>query len=318
MLGSRREFLAASACLPAFRSFSAQADEPALVLPLWPGTMPGGPVPDITETVDDQIDTLGFRYRVAIHVTRPTLSYFAPTKPTGAAALLIPGGGYTRVGIDREGFESARWLASLGVAAFVLRYRLPADHWGAGPDVALQDAQRAMRLIRLGGAGRWRVDPTRVMTIGFSAGGHLAGSLMTRFSQRVYPPGDEADHLSARPDGAVLVYPVISMSANTEGGTRRSLIGDRPTPAQIAAYSLDVNLPSTTPPVFLLHSLHDRTVPVDQSLAMFAAIRASGGSVDLHVFNDGNHGVGLRADPALPMADWPALVRRWQIHNRLA
>lgn len=303
VLASRREFLAASACAPAFRSFSARVDEPALTLPLWPEVMPGGPVPDIVETIDDQTDTLGFRYRVAIHVTRPTLSYFAPVRPTGAAALLIPGGGYARVGIDREGYETARWLAAQGVAAFVLRYRLPADRWGAGAEVALQDAQRAVRLIRLGGAGRWQVDPQRVTTIGFSAGGHLAGSLITRFNQRVYAPGDAADRLSARPDGAVLVYPVISMSGHTEGGTRRSLIGDAPTAAQVAAYSLDVNLPGTTPPVFLLHSLHDRTVPVDQSLAMFGAIRASGGVVDLHVFNDGNHGVGLRADPALPMAD---------------
>jgi len=316
MIASRRDLLAGALCLPGVREFSASTQEPTAVIPLWGALMPGGPIPKIVESVDDQIDTYGFRYRVAIAVTRPTLSYFAAKSPTGATALLIPGGGYSRVGIDREGYETARWLAAQGVDAFVLRYRLPSDGWGAGPDVALQDAQRAIRLVRQGGA--WKPDPQRVMVMGFSAGGHLAGRLAVSPNLRVYAPQDEADRLSARPDGAVLFYPVVNLNVATHGGSRKALLGDTPTKAQLDALSLDVNLPGTTPPVFLLHALRDRTVPVDQSLALFSAIRASDGPIDLHIFNEGNHGFGLRADPKWPVADWPALVRRWQIANGLA
>lgn len=316
MIASRRDFLIGASCLPEVRAFSASDQEPTAIVPLWSSIMPGGPVPSIVESVDDQIDTYGFRYRVGINVTRPTLSFFAAAQPTGAAALLIPGGGYSRVGIDREGYETARWLAAQGVHAFVLRYRLPANNWEAGPEVAFQDAQRAMRLIRQGGA--WQVDARRVTVFGFSAGGHLAGRLATRFDRRVYAPLDEADRLSARPDGAVLFYPVVDLHTPTHGGSRRALLGDNPTSAQLDDLSLDVNLPGTTPPVFLLHALHDRTVSVDQSLKLFSAIRASNGLVDLHVFNDGNHGFGLRADPRWPVAGWPDMVRRWQVANALA
>ncbi len=319
MITSRREFLAASASVVTMRGFSLDPREPDLVVPLWPdGKMPGGPAPKMIETIDDQVDNAGLRYRVAIHVTRPTMSYFAAASPTGAAVLITPGGGYSRVGIDREGFEVARWLNSLGIAAFVLRYRLPADRWGGGSDVALQDAQRAMRLIRSGGGGQWKVDPQRVSVLGGSAGGHLAGCLCTKVYDRTYPVIDAADHLLTRPDGAVLLYPVISMSGNTSGGTRTALIGPDPTPQQLAAWSLEVNLPPITPPILLIHAVRDRVVPVDQSLVLFGAIRASGGPIDMHLFEEGSHGLGLRADPAQPIADWPQIVRRWQVRNNLA
>jgi len=335
MHGSRRHFLAGAGALPLavatrtdaqeapvaspFTAFSADSREPDLVVPLWPeGKMPGGPAPKITETVDDQWDTAGLRYRVGVHVTRPTLSYFAAANPSGAAVLITPGGGYSRVGIDREGYECARWFAALGIAAFVLRYRLPGDRWGAGAAVALQDAQRAMRLIRGGGAGRWKVDPKRVTVMGGSAGGHLAGTLCVKVYDRTYAPIDEADRLLTRPDGAILLYPVVSMGANGHAGTRLALLGPDPSPAAIAEWSLDGALPGITPPIFLAHAVHDRVVPVEHSLALLASVRACGGAVDLHLFEEGAHGLGFRGNPAWPMSDWPNLARRWMVRNGLA
>ncbi len=331
----RRGFLAAAAMLPVaaatgtrcaaaqegdtapFARFSIDSREPDLVVPLWAeARMPGGPAPKIKESVDDQTDTAGLRYRVAAQVTRPSIAFFAAPRPSGAAVLIIPGGGYTRVGIDREGYESARWLNSIGVHAFVLRYRLPGDRWGAGPAVALQDAQRAMRLIRAG--GKWQVDPKRVTVLGGSAGGHLAGCLCVKVYDRTYDPVDDADHLLTRPDGAVLLYPVVSMGAHAHVGSRTALLGPDPSPAEMAAWSLDGPLPGITPPMFVAHAVHDRVVPVDQSLALFAAVRACGGAIDLHLFEDGAHGLGLRGNPAWPMSDWPNLAARWMVRNGLA
>ncbi|WP_343614859.1 alpha/beta hydrolase [Novosphingobium sp.] len=332
---SRRKILAAAAALPGtmvaaralgqvtrsadIASFSKDTREPDMIVPLWPaGSMPGGPVPAVTEAVDDQWDNAGLRYRVAEHVTRPTIAYFAASNPTGAAVLIIPGGGYSRVGIDREGYESARWMNALGVAAFVLRYRLPADRWGDGPVVALQDAQRAMRLIRAGGAGRWKVDPKRVTVMGGSAGGHLALCLSTKVYDRTYSELDAADHLLTRPDGAILLYPVVTLGVGTHVGSRMALLGPNPSPEAIAQWSFDKSIPGITPPILLVHAVHDRVVPVDHSLALFAAVRASGGAIDMHLFEEGAHGLGLRGDPAWPISRWPDLARAWQLRNGLA
>ncbi len=330
--GSRRTMLKAAALLPVaaasaahaqvatpadLLSFARDTREPDLVLPLWPeGKMPGGPIPAITERVDDQTDNAGLRYRVAEHVTRPTLAYFAATNPTSASVLILPGGGYSRVGIDREGYETARWFNAQGIAAFVLRYRLPADRWGGGALVALQDAQRAMRLIRAG--GKWSVDPKRVTVWGGSAGGHLAISLCVKVYDRTYPAIDAADRLLTRPDGAILLYPVVSMGAGAHTGSKLALLGPDASPADAAAWSFDQRLPGITPPIFLGHAVHDRVVPVDHALALFGAVRGSGGAIDMHLFEDGAHGLGLRGDPAWPMSDWPNLARRWQLRNGLA
>lgn len=300
-----------------FLAFAQDTREPDLVLPLWPeGRMPGGPVPNVTERVDDQTDNAGLRYRVAEHVTRPTLAYFTAANATGASVLILPGGGYSRVGIDREGYETARWFNAQGVAAFVLRYRLPADRWGGGALVALQDAQRAMRLIRAG--GKWSVDPKRVTVWGGSAGGHLAMSLCVKVYDRTYPAIDAADRLLTRPDGAMLLYPVVSMGAGAHTGSKLALLGPDASAADAAAWSFDQRLPGITPPIFLAHAVHDRVVPVDHALALFGAVRGSGGAIDMHLFEDGAHGLGLRGDPAWPMSDWPNLARRWQLRNGLA
>ena len=336
MRDDRRRFLRGAAALPVgapmagradaqgvtqagdspFAAFSRDTREPDLIVPLWPeGKMPGGPMPKIKEYVDDQWDTAGLRYRVGVAVTRPTISWFAATNPTGGAVLITPGGGYTRVGIDREGYECARWFAALGLHAFVLRYRLPGDRWGGGAAVALQDAQRAMRLIRAG--GKWRVDPKRVTVMGGSAGGHLAGCLCVKVYERTYELVDETDHLLTRPDGAILLYPVVSMGEHAHVGSRNALLGPDPSAADMAAWSLDGTLPGITPPIFLAHAAHDRVVPVDQSLALFGSVRACGGAIDMHLFDEGAHGLGFRGNPDWPMSDWPSLARKWMVRNGL-
>jgi acetyl esterase/lipase len=188
--------------------------------------------------------------------------------------VLMPGGGYERVVSDKEGFETARWLADRGYTCFVLLYRLPGDGWGAGPDAPLQDAQRAVRLVR-SKAAAMKFDPARVSIMGFSAGGHLAASLTTRFDAKVYDRVDAADDLSARPDLSALIYPVVSLvDGPVHGGSRKQLLGVSPTPEQIALYSPEQNVTDQVPPVFLLHAADDKTVPVANSLMMFTALKA--------------------------------------------
>ena len=170
--------------------------EPAgTVIDLWPSRAPGGEHVTVVQSEVERSHDPTFHDVAVIHTTRPTLTLFRPQTVSGASVLLIPGGGYQRVVVGKEGYEIANWLTSRGIAAFVLLYRLPADGWSAGPDAPLQDAQRAVRLIRRQ-APALGLDPNRVAVMGFSAGGHLAARLATRFSSKTYDPIDEADALS--------------------------------------------------------------------------------------------------------------------------
>jgi len=282
--------------------------DPTEVLPLWPGDPPGSAGVTAVETLIDRTVAGGLRDRATTHTRKPTLTVFRPTmKANGAAVVLMPGGGYERVVSDKEGFETARWLADRGYTCFVLLYRLPGDGWGAGPDAPLQDAQRAVRLAR-SQAAAMTFDPARVSIMGFSAGGHLAASLTTRFDAKVYDRIDAADDLSARPDLSALIYPVVSMvDGPVHGGSRKQLLGLSPTPEQIALYSPEQNVTDRVPPVFLLHAADDKTVPVANSLMMFTALKAKGIPAELHVFEEGGHGFGLRGIVGKPVAAWPSL-----------
>jgi acetyl esterase/lipase len=258
--------------------------DPTEVLPLWPGDPPGSAGVTGVETLIDRTVAGGLPDRATTHTRKPTLTVFRPAKANGAAVVLMPGGGYERVVSDKEGFETARWLADRGYTCFVLLYRLPGDHWGAGPDTPLQDAQRAVRLAR-SKATAMRFDPARVSIMGFSAGGHLAASLTTRFDAKVYDRVDAADDLSARPDLSALIYPVVSMAEGpAHPGSRKQLLGPSPTPEQVALYSPDQNVTDRVPPVFLLHAADDTTVPVVNSLMMFTALKAKAVPAELHVF----------------------------------
>ncbi|MFN3433270.1 MAG: alpha/beta hydrolase [Sphingomonas sp.] len=277
------------------------------VVPLWPGAIPGTPATPIVRKVNDRGKTPGTHDRAVSGIDVPALVVKRPARPNGAAVLLVPGGGYSIVSYDNEGLEQARWLNALGVTCFILLYRLPGEGWGERRLVPLQDAQRAMRLIRAR-ATRFGVDPARVAVLGFSAGGHLAGSLATRFAEPVYAAVDAADRLSARPDLAGLIYPVISMDpAITHKGSHDNLLGGAPSQADVDAASVDKRVTAETPPVFLAHASDDRTVPVANSLSLYAALLAAKRPAEMHLFDEGGHGFGVRLPTTVPAAAWPTL-----------
>lgn len=244
-------------------------------------------------------------------VTRPRMAVFRPQRPGGAAVLIMPGGGYRHVVIDKEGFEMGRWLAARGVTAFVLFYRLPHQGWAAGPDVPLADAQRAIRLIRRNHAALG-VDPERVSIMGFSAGGHVAASLAVRFAAQAYAPVDAADSATARPDGAALIYPVISMRKDlAHAGSRDRLLGPNPHAGQELAHSPDRNVPADAPPFFMLHAEDDDAVPVGNTLAMRDGLKSRGIQADTHLYAAGGHGFGISRAAGKPVAAWPETWLAW-------
>lgn len=297
------------------KDFPLTGPDPDEVLPLWPGDPPGGPVAGLVEQVEDRIKPGGLPDRAVRHITKPTLTVFRPAKPNGSALLLIPGGGYALVVKDKEGFETARLLSAEGITVFVLLYRLPNDGWKGGADTPLQDAQRALRLIRHQ-APTYGVAPGRIGVMGFSAGGHLSASLSTRYEERVYDPIDAVDMVSARPDHACLVYPVITLappSAHT--GSARNMLGPDPGQDRVARYSPENGVTPQTPPTFLLHALDDKGVVAENSMIMLAALRRQGVVAEAHFFQEGGHGFGLRGAVGKPVAAWPSLYLAWARRN---
>lgn len=291
--------------------------DPDETIDLWPSGAPGRPSPAPIEEVRERSTDPAYNDRIVLGISRPRMSVFRPARPNGAAVLITPGGGYSWVVVDKEGYEMARLLAARGITVFVLFYRLPGEHWAAGPDVALQDAQRAMRLIRTR-AARYRIDPARICAMGFSAGGHVCADLLTRFATRTYAPIDAADALSARPDAAAPIYPVISMTPpDAHAGSRRNLLGENPTPEQERAHSPHLNVPADAPPCFLLHAEDDNSVPVANTLLLHAALRARGVPCEMHLFPDGGHGFGLRLARGKSPEHWPDLFLAWGRYRRL-
>lgn len=314
---SRREALVGglllAGTLPAAARATATASTSATqeILPLWPAGAPGGERVTVTEEVVERPHPLGLRDRVARGVRVPTLTAFLPRNPARAGVLVIPGGGYKHVVIDKEGYETAAWLAAQGIAAYVLRYRLPGDGWAAGPDAPLQDAQRAMRMVR----DRCARDGTgheRTAVLGFSAGGHLAARLATHFDTTTYAPLDALDATPARPAATALLYPVVTLTgAGVHAGSRDFLLGPAPTPAALEQWSAQNGVTAATSPAFIVHAADDESVPLRNSQLLFDALRAAGVPVDMHVFARGGHGFGLRAIEGLPVAAWPTLLTDW-------
>jgi acetyl esterase/lipase len=290
---------------------SPAAAEPPEVILLWPEGPPGSVPEGLTETVVERENPFGLLDRAAHEVTAPSLTLFRPENPDGSAILIIPGGGYRWVVIDKEGFEGARHFSARGATVYVLRYRLPHQGWQAGPHAPLQDAQRAIRLIR-SRASADGIDPARVLVMGFSAGGHLAGALHTGAEVSTYAPVDAADVLSARPDATALIYPVATMRLpHAHPGSRQNLLGDAPSPEAETAWSLESRIEAGQPPVFLMHAEDDTAVPVENALLLYDALRAADVPVEMHLFETGGHGFGLRGIAGTPLEDWPDLVTGW-------
>jgi acetyl esterase/lipase len=249
--------------------------------------------------------------RAVVGIVRPTLELWKPEKPNGAAVVVLPGGAYQRVVVDKEGLEMGQSLSQDGLTVFVLTYRLPGGGHAQAREVALQDAQRAVRLVRKNAAG-WGLDANRIGVMDFSAGGHVAASLGTKYDRKVYDPVDDADALSARPDFLALIYPVISMETGvTHDVSRQELIGAEPSAAAIEEYSLDKQVRPDMPPTFLLHADDDPAVSPENSIRFYRALRVNKVPAELHIFRKGEHGFGLRFTKGLPVAVWPELYVAW-------
>lgn len=272
-------------------------------IPLWPGAAPDAqpaPGPE-TETLRTEHLIAGKPWIAVTNVTRPTLTIYSPKgKNTGVAALVFPGGGFEVLAMDLEGTEACNWLTSRGITCILLKYRVPSAPYDwrchcrpddfVRPTLALQDAQRAMGLVRLH-AREWHINPHKIGVLGFSAGGYLVAEISTNFERRLYPSVDAADRESARPDFAMAIYPGHLV---TDAGK----------------FNPNVPVSRETPPTFLLQAEDDYEDRVNQSLGYYAALEKAQVPVEMHLYAHGGHAFGLRPTK-LPIAQWPGLVDTW-------
>lgn len=234
-------------------------------------------------------------------------------KANGTAVIVLPGGGYQHLAMTYEGYDAARWLNTLGVSAFVLKYRLASA--GYHHPIFLGDASRAVRLVR-SKAAKWHIDPKRIGMLGFSAGGHLSTTLATHFDKGNAQAKDPVDRVSSRPDFLVLCYPSVTLKQFAYMPARPALFGNKPTEAQLNSLSNELHVTAETPPTFLFHTAADKGVLVENSVLFFSALRKAGVPAELHIFQEGVHGAGLgKGDPAL--TKWPLLCEQWMIKNKL-
>ena len=239
----------------------------------------------------------------------PELDVFLPKQGTGngTAVLICPGGGYRVVCVRKEGYDIAEWMAAQGITVFVLKYRLPSDAIMKDKTIGpLQDAQRAIRLIRQN-AAKWNIDNEKVGVMGFSAGGHLASTLSTHFNEKVY---EKAEGVSVRPSFSILIYPVISFDEKfTHMGSRENLIGKSPAPEKVQLYSNELQVNKETPPAFLVHATDDKVVPVQNSLRYYEALEKNGVPAELHIYQRGGHGFALGREGT--EKGWPEACLNW-------
>ncbi len=283
-------------------AISTRATASSSIIPLWPGTPPGdgGPSGSLQTTDKGAVS----------NIVTPSLQVFAPEKANGASVLIAAGGGYKRIELEKEAYPAARWLTARGITAFALTYRLPREGWSNGPLAPLQDAQRALRVIRAEALSR-HLDPTRVGVLGFSAGGHLMGLAATRSAFASYQLVDTVDSQSARPDLAALIYPVITLkSPYDHTSARRSLVGTHPDAQASAQWSVETHVRSGCPPVFLVQAQDDPISDPANTLIMADACSRAGVPAELHRLPSGGHGFGM-GKPGTPSAEWPAWWEQW-------
>jgi acetyl esterase/lipase len=243
---------------------------------------------------------------------RPSLEAFTAPRAAGAgpatAVIVLPGGGYQRLAVEKEGIAAARWLVERGADAFILRYRFGPRYHHPAP---LLDVRRAIRMVRAR-AKELGVAPDRIGVWGFSAGGHLASAAATLFDDGDPNAADPIDRQSSRPDFAILSYPVIFMreGPTTHAGSRHMLLGDQPPAALGEELSTETRVGPRTPPTFLFHTNEDHSVPAENSVAFYLALRAAGVPAELHIYQSGGHGVGLHPDDA-ELATWTDRLADW-------
>ncbi len=243
---------------------------------------------------------------------KPTLTIHLPPeqKTTGCGVVICPGGGYGHLAIEKEGHEVAAWLNSFGAAGFVLKYRHRGT--GYGHPAPLQDAQRAVRMVRMR-AKDWGVDPSRIGILGFSAGGHLASTVGTHFQKdrRAPAPTDALSQVSCRPDFMILLYPVISFTKPVcHRGSRKNLLGSDPDQALVVSLSNELQVTPETPPTFLVHADDDTGVPPENSICFYLALRKAKVQAEMHIYQVGGHGFGLR-NQRHPVSSWPIRCADW-------
>jgi len=271
---------------------------------LWPDGVPGSiPCADYFECSNpSQVD----------RVTDPELLVYLPAdKPiSGTGILICPGGAYRFLSWEHEGATIARWLNEQGITAFVLKYRLPSDKIMKNKSIGpLQDVQQAMRLIR-SNVEKWDINPAKIGVMGFSAGGHLAATLSTLYNQKLY----NASTISARPDFTILVYPLVSFDSTiTHRESKLNLLGVNPDAATVLHFSADKQVSSETPPAFIVHAADDDCVPVKNSLLYFQALQEHKVSAEMHIYQKGGHGFGLRSTG--PVAEWGKACLLWMKEN---
>jgi acetyl esterase/lipase len=276
------------------------------VLKVWPNKIPGSIE---NANYKEKSDTAANGMVTLSKVTDPTISVYFPhdVKATGAAVVICPGGGYVHLAYTKEGINIAHWLNSLGVTGVVLKYRLPSDEIMKDKTIGpLQDAQEAMRIVRRN-AKEWGLDPNKIGLIGFSAGGSLASTLCTHYNMKVY----DSDSTSARPDFAILGYPVISMKlVITHLGSRENLLGKNPSQKTVEEFSNELQVNENTPETFLFQAEDDHTVPVENSIDYFLALKKYKIPAELHIYEKGGHGFGLGYEGETN-SDWPKACAHW-------
>lgn len=277
------------------------------IIPLWEGDPPNyqetGEV-----TIWDTSDIVRVR-----NVQMPDMAVFLPSKKnaTGEAVIICPGGGYHILAYDWEGSDIARWFNSKGIAAVVLKYRLPISASNKIPHKSpLMDAQRAMRLVRHH-AGQWNIDPLKVGIMGFSAGGHLASTLSTHYDAGDPDNADPVERQSCRPDYSILIYPVISFDSEvSHSGSARALLGENPDEEMLRFFSNDLQVNDNTPPAILIHSQDDKSVPIENSIRYYKALVENGISSEIHTYPYGGHGYSLAIGKG-HLSTWPDRVIDW-------
>jgi acetyl esterase/lipase len=263
---------------------------------LWPE---GGIPLRIKNNIQEQVESTDMIRIGKVQV--PQLEVYLPNKKSasGQAVIICPGGGYAILAYDWEGTDIAKFLNAKGIAAFVLKYRLPDPLSSTAPDqVPLMDAKQAMRIVRAR-ATEWNINPNKIGIMGFSAGGHLASTFSTHFDD------------DSKPNFSILIYPVISMDKSiTHMGSRNNLIGNNPTSAMIKLYSNELQVTSNTPPSFLIHATDDDVVPVENSLLYYQALKVNKVPTEMHIYPAGGHGFGL-ANGNKSLESWPSLMIEW-------